>query len=102
MAAFFLYLFLLFFFVLLVLLVLGFRVLGALFGGFSNLRHLAARLMGWGDADESRRESAKTSVWDEPSSSTSSTHDASSRPSSSSDGKLFGDNEGTYVDFEEV
>ncbi len=82
----------------------GVYLLSKLMGGFSNLKHLFYQLTGWGCKDNARRTSAKKSASSRRSSRTSSTSQSTSsaQDSNSSSGKVFGQNEGTYVDFEEV
>lgn len=79
-----------------VLLSIGTYILSALFGGFMNLRNFVCRIMGLGKQTNSAKSSANTS------SQSSSGYTKSSGQSSASQSKMFGQDEGTYIDFEEV
>lgn len=87
------------FVVIIILLSLGTYVLSALFGGFVNLKNVVCRLFGW-DSGGQQTHSAQSSSSNKTSSRTSSDKGKSKSPPS--EGKVFNQDEGTYIDFEEV
>ena len=99
MSAFLTALFIIVFFLLAFILV-GLYLMSKMVGGFDNLRAIYRLFTGKGK-QHARRTSAKSS------SSGSSTHTYNKKGkaddgAAQKDGKMFGQNEGTYVEFEEV
>ena len=87
-------------FCVLALLLMGAYLLSKLLGGFSNLKNLFSQLTGWGKENR-EKESAKTSSSRDNFSRTANKtkkEDGNQGPET----KVFGQNEGTYIDFEEV
>lgn len=87
------------FFCVLFLLVIGFYLMVRLAGGWGNLKALCRLFMG-GKGSGKKKHSAQSA-----SGTSSSNHKRSSNMSSTStrtSDKVFGANEGTYVDFEDV
>lgn len=87
-------------FMALVFIGIGFYLMSRLVGGFGNLRAIYRLFSGKGKSNAHKR-TAKTSSSNR-SSHTYNNNSKTSGSSSLSEGKVFGDNEGTYVDFEEV
>ena len=81
---------------LIILLSFGTYVLSIMFGGFRNLKNFVCRLLGW-DKGKSQTRYAKSS-----SGRTSSSQNKSKGKSPESSKKVFDQDEGTYIDFEEV
>ena len=104
MASFLLFIFFLIIFVIIGVAALGLSLISSLFGGFSNLRHIIRRMMGWEKPTSSKYTSDKKSAYSSGSSSSrdygSDSGAGTKKPHSGE--KVFGQNEGTYVDFEEV
>lgn len=88
------------FVIVLVLMLIGLYLMSKMVGGFGNLRALYRLFTGRG-RQGARQQSAKSSS----SGKSSRTYNNKSTPHESkaqADGKMFGQNEGTYVEFEEV
>ena len=90
-----------FFIAVIILLSLGTYVLSALFGGFMNLKNFVCRLLGWGSSNNAQANSSQSSSSRTSSKATSGSA-KSKKHSSASQEKMFGQDEGTYIDFEEV
>ena len=87
------------FVVIFILLSLGTYILSTLLGGFMNLKNFICRLMGWNINGKTQTNTANSS-FDKTSSHASSTDTKNNRRPSQ--GKMFDQDEGTYIDFEEV
>lgn len=98
MSAFLTTLFIVVFFVLTFILI-GLFLMSRLVGGFSNLRALYRLFTGKGKRN-TQKHSAKSSSSSK--SSRTYNHTKTQRDDAQTDGKMFGQNEGTYVEFEEV
>ena len=87
-------------FIILGLVALGFVLIGRLVGGLRNLRALFRVFFG-GKGQDAQRSSAKSSSSGH-SSHTYYQENPSGKKKAQASGKMFGQNEGTYVEFEEV
>lgn len=87
-------------FIILGLVALGFVLIGRLVGGLRNLRTLF-RVFSGGKGQDAQRSSAKSSSSGH-SSRTYYQENPSGKKKAQASGKMFGQNEGTYVEFEEV
>lgn len=99
MASILLILLIIIFVIIITLLSLGTYILSALFGGFMNFKKIVYGLMGW-NSGNTQTTSAKSS--NKASSKTYSNYNKSQSKSTSSQGKMFDKDEGTYIDFEDV
>ena len=84
----------------LVLIILGLYLLSRLVGGFGNLRAIYRLFSGKG-VNHTQRSSAKSSSSNN-SSRTYTNKEKTTKKSAQTPGKMFEQNEGTYVEFEEV
>ena len=84
------------FVVIIILLSIGTYILSALFGGFMNLKNFVWRIMGWNTGKKQTR-ADKTASGASRSSNTKANPQQSAPQS-----KVFTQEEGTYIDFEEV
>ncbi len=84
----------------LVFILIGLFLMSRLVGGFGNLRAIYRLFTGKG-RQGARQQSAKSSS-SRRASHASAAQGRSAQQKGSSGGKMFGENEGTYVDFEEV
>ena len=84
----------------LVFICIGLYLVSRLVGGFGNLRALYRFFSGKG-RQGARQNSAKSSASGK-SSRTYNTKENTTKNTAQTSGKMFGQNEGTYVDFEEV
>ena len=87
-------------FIVFVFVLLGLYLMSRLVGGFGNLRALYRFFSGKG-RQGARPNSAKSSASGK-SSRTYNTKESTTKNTAQTSGKMFGQNEGTYVDFEEV
>lgn len=87
-------------FIALVFIGIGIYLMSRLVGGFGNLRAIYRLFTGKGKQTH-RKRTAKTSSSGK-SSRTYNNNSTTSGSDAQGDTKVFGDNEGTYVDFEEV
>ena len=87
-------------FFVLVFILIGLYLMSKMVGGFSNLKSIYRLFSGKGTRRPNNH-SAKTSS-SRGSSRTASSQGKAAQQGGSSDGKMFGQNEGTYVEFEEV
>ncbi len=99
MSAFLTALFIIVFFVLAIIL-LGLYLMSKMVGGFGNLRAFYRLFTGKGKQG-ARQQSAKSSS-SGSSSRTYNNHSKTDTKNAQTSGKMFGQNEGTYVEFEEV
>ena len=83
---------------------IGILLMSRMVGGFGNLRALYRLFRGFGRPanQKTHQRSAKTSSSRQSSHSRQGARSENTQTSAQSDGKMFGQNEGTYVDFEEV
>ena len=81
--------------------VLGLYLMSRMVGGVRNL-HALYRLFTGRNAKSTQRGSAKKSAQDRSAHTYNNKSSASTAEQTKPNGKMFGDNEGTYVDFEEV
>ncbi len=84
----------------LVLIIIGLYLLSRLVGGLGNLRAIYRLFSGKG-VNNTQRSSAKSSSSGR-SSRTYNNHSKTDTKNAQTSGKMFGQNEGTYVEFEEV
>ncbi len=84
----------------LVLIIIGLYLLSRLVGGLGNLRAIYRLFSGKG-VNNTQRSSAKSSSSGR-SSRTYNNHSKTDAKNAQTSGKMFGQNEGTYVEFEEV
>lgn len=87
-------------FCILALLFMGAYLLSKLLGGFANLKNIFCQLTGWGKKKSQKSSAQTSSSYDNFSRTANKTkkEDAGHAP----EVKVFGQNEGTYIDFEEV
>ncbi|NLV51651.1 MAG: DUF4834 family protein [Bacteroidales bacterium] len=97
MTEFFSFLFITFLFVL-ALIATGLYLLSKMVGGFSNLKSIYRAFKGKNNSNANPRGQQNQST----SSNSSSAQSSHSNEDSTTDRKVFGRNEGTYVDFEDV
>ena len=82
------------------LIAIGLYLISKLVGGFSNLKSIY-RLFSGGERGTTKQRTTRASSSSERSSRTYNNKEEHKKQSQTS-GKMFDDNEGTYVDFEEV
>lgn len=99
----FLYGFLMLFFIIFFIFLLGMYLLSTLLGGLGNVWNLLRKLTGWGTDSRTHTAKSSSSAHASSRSSDAGTSRRTPPPGNHHRGeKMFGDNEGTYVDFEEV
>lgn len=82
---------------LVIILIIGLSLMSTLFGGISNI----LRLFGFGNRQRTRHRTSSQTSHSQQGTSYTQQH-ASQAHNGASNGKIFGSNEGEYVDFEEI
>lgn len=82
---------------LLIILIIGLSLMSTLFGGIRNI----LRLFGFGNRQKTRHRTSSQTSYSHQGTSYTQQH-ASQAHNDASNGKIFGSNEGEYVEFEEI
>ena len=89
-------------FIIFVLVLIGLYLLSKMVGGFSNLKAIYRLFSGKGTRRPNNHSAKSSSSRGSSRRASASQGKADSQQGATSDGKVFGENEGTYVEFEEV
>lgn len=89
-------------FTILVFVLIGLYLLSKMVGGFGNLKAIYRLFSGKGTRRPNHHSAKSSSSRGSSRHASASQGNATRQQSDSSDGKVFGENEGTYVEFEEV